>query len=229
MKTIGIVGGLSWHSTLLYYDIINRRVAHARGSYVCPELILVQTDFKIIIDHIRAERWGEIAAILLGLARKLEQGGADFVVIACNTVHKVVPLIQDQVGIPILHIVDAVAAKMLDLGLRRVALIGGHTTMTDGFFAERLAERQIDTLLPDEADRGMIHHALETELLSGKFLPATRARFEQVIDRLIQRGAGAVILGCTEFGELLPAGSCSVPLIDTARVHSEAAAEMALT
>jgi aspartate racemase len=229
MKTVGIIGGLSWHSTLAYYEFINHQVAQKQGTYSCPELMLVQTDFNIIMDHIKFERWNEIAEIMLVLARKLEQSGAGFIIIACNTVHKVVPSIEDQVGIPILHIVDAVASKALGLGVRRVALIGGLTTMTDGFFADRLFERQVETLLPDEADQRMIHHALETELLSGVFLPATRAKFEQVIDRLVQRGAGAVILGCTEFGKLLPPGTCSVPLLDTAQIHSMAAAEMSLT
>lgn len=227
MKTIGVIGGLSWHSTLTYYGDINRHISRMLGGHSCAELVLVQTDFELISRHIDHKRWDDVATILTSLAQKLERAGADFVVIACNTVHKVVALIEAGIGIPILHIVDTVSAKLLELDIRRVALIGGHTTMTDGFFAARLSKAQIETLLPDQKDQEALQHALISELASGIFLPETRAIFRGIIDKLISQGAGAIVLGCTEFGQLLEGEKCSVPLIDTARVHSEAAAKMA--
>jgi len=228
MKTIGIIGGLAWPSTITYYHNINRSISEKLGPRHCAELILVQTDGDFVMQCAEDKEWDTITALLVSLAKKLEAGGADFIVIACNTVHKVVPAIENQTQLPILHIVDAVCARVREHGLHRVALLGTRTTMTDGFFTERLAQNQIETLLPSEDDQSMIHHALHTELAPGMFLPETRLRFSRVIERLVQRGAQAVILGCTEFGRLVKAEDCSVLLIDTVDVHSEMAVDMLL-
>ncbi|KAJ5443494.1 aspartate racemase [Penicillium daleae] len=229
MKTIGIIGGLAWPSTITYYQNINRLISEKLGPLHCAKLIIVQINFDQITKWINSEQWEKVAEALLSLARQLERGGADFIVVACNTVHKVVPAIQDQIPLPILHIVDAASGKIRELGFSRVGLIGSALTMTDDYFAGRLAKYQIEALLPSEGDQKMIHHALETELAPGIFLPETRARFKEAIGRLIERGAEAIVLGCTEFGKLVQADDSSVPLIDTAKVHSEMAAKMALS
>ncbi|KAJ5558539.1 aspartate racemase [Penicillium sp. DV-2018c] len=171
---------------------------------------------------------GEVADALLSLARKLERAGADIIVVACNTVHKVVPTIQDQIQTPILHIVDATSQKIEELGLRKVGLLGSFLTMTDEYFVGRLAKNQIEALVPTESDQRMIQRALETELAAGVFRPKTRRDFKGAIERLVERGAEAIILGCTEFGKLVQTEDSSVPLIDTANVHSEMAARVAL-
>lgn len=229
MKTIGIIGGLAWPSTITYYQNINRLISEKLGPLHCAKLIIVQINFDQIVKWVNSEQWEKVAEALLSLARQLERGGADFIAVACNTVHKVVPTIQEQITLPILHIVDAASEKIRELGFRRVGLLGSAFTMTDDYFAGRLAKHQIETLLPSEGDQKMIHLALETELAPGIFLPETRARFKGAIDRLIERGAEAIVLGCTEFGKLVQADDSSVPLIDTANVHSEMAAKMALS
>ncbi|GLI79955.1 hypothetical protein PoHVEF18_008303 [Penicillium ochrochloron] len=228
MKTIGIIGGLAWPSTITYYQVINQLVAEKLGPLHCANLILVQTDFNQIVNWLESDQWGKVADALLSLARQLETSGADFIVVACNTVHKVVPTIQGQIKTPIFHIVDAASQKIAELGLCKVGLLGSRLTMTDEYFVGRLAKNQIETLVPIESDQQMIQRALETELAPGVFLPKTRADFKAAINRLIERGAEAIILGCTEFGKLVQIEDSRVQLIDTAHVHSEMAAKMAL-
>lgn len=229
MKTIGIIGGLSWPSTITYYENINRLVSEKLGSHHCAKLIIVQADFKQILGWIRAKQWDPIAKELLSLSQQLERAGADFIVIACNTVHKVIPMIEDKIRLPILHIVDVALEKIQQLGLGRIGLIGSPLTMTDEYFAGRLKKHQIEVLTPSEDDQKMIHHALGNEFAIGLFLPETRTRFKRAIARLIEQGAEAVILGCTEFGNLVQAEDSAVPLIDTASLHSEIAVKMAFS
>lgn len=228
MKTIGIIGGLAWPSTITYYQNINRLVSEKLGPLHCANLILVQTDFDQIVNWLESDQWGKVADALLSLARQLERAGADIIVVACNTVHKVVPAIQDQIQTPIFHIVDAASQKIEELGLRKVGLLGSFLTMTDEYFVGRLAKNQIEALVPTESDQQMIQRALETELAPGVFLSKTRGDFKGAIERLVERGAEAIILGCTEFGKLVQTEDSNVPLIDTANVHSEMAARMAL-
>ncbi|KAL4878095.1 Asp/Glu/hydantoin racemase [Aspergillus karnatakaensis] len=167
---------------------------------------------------------------MLALCKQLEHAGVEFIVIACNTVHKVLPLIQDEVSLPIVHIVDATRERIQDLGLTKVGLIGSPLTMTDEYFAGRLADNGVDVVVPGEEDRKMIHRALGEEFAVGVFLAETRESFKGVIDRLVERGAEGVVLGCTEFGILLQEEdrSLDVVLIDTAVVHCEVAVRMAL-
>ncbi|KAJ5260478.1 hypothetical protein N7478_012083 [Penicillium angulare] len=226
MKTIGIIGGLSWPSTITYYSTINCLVSSKLGPDHCAELILVQADFKEILHWIRTKEWELLGNKLLALAKHLESSGADFIVIACNTVHKALPIIEDKISLPILHIVDATLEKIRQLGLKRVGLIGSPLTMTDEYFAGRLTDHQVEVVTPSEEDQKIIHDALKKEFVQGLFLPETRDRFKGVISRLVEEGAQAVILGCTEFGSLLKGEESPVLLIDTAIVHCEAAVSM---
>jgi aspartate racemase len=228
MKTIGIIGGLAWPSTITYYSTINRLVSSKLGPEHCAELILVQADFKEILHWIRTKEWELLGKKLLALAKHLESSGADFIVIACNTVHRALPLSEDKIALPILHIVDASLERILQLGLKRVGLIGSPLTMTDEYFAGRLADHQVEVVPPSKDDQRTIHDALRNEFVQGLFLPETRVRFKGVISRLAEEGAEAVILGCTEFGILLKEEESPVLLIDTAVVHCEAAVSMAM-
>lgn len=228
MKTIGIIGGLGWPSTIRYYENINRLVAERLGPLHCAKLLIAQTNNSQVIEWKDTEQWEKLAKALVALAQQLERGGADFVVIACNTVHKVVPRVQEQTRLPILHIVDAVSEKIRELGYRRVGLLGSAVTMTDGYFAGRLGDMQVEVLLPSADDQEMLNYLLFSELVAGVFLPETRAKFRGAIGRLIERGAEAIVLGCTEFGELVLDEDSAVPLIDTANVHSEIAARVAM-
>lgn len=228
MKKIGIIGGLSWPSTITYYSTINRLVSSKLGPEHCAELILVQADFKEILHWIRTKDWELLGKKLLSLAKQLESSGADFIVIACNTVHKALPLIEDKVALPILHIVDATLERIRQLGLNKVGLIGSPLTMTDEYFTGRLVDHQVEVVTPSEDDQKIIHDALTNEFVQGLFLPETRDRFKEIINRLAEEGAEAVILGCTEFGSLLKGEESPVLLIDTAIVHCEAAVTMAM-
>ncbi|KAJ5112246.1 aspartate racemase [Penicillium argentinense] len=229
MKTIGIIGGIAWPSTITYYQDINRLIAEKLGPQHCAKLMLVQTDYDQMKKYFDDDAWDKVAETLLSLAQQLECGGADFILVACNTAHKAIPAVQAKIKLPILHIVDGVSAEIRQKGFKKVGLLGSHVTMTDGFFTSRLEKNQIETMIPSEEDRKTVHNALVTELAMGKVLPETRGRFKSVIHRLVEEGAEAVILGCTEFGMLVRVGDCSVPLIDSAKVHSEAAVQMALS
>lgn len=172
----GIIGGLAWPSTITYNQTINHLYSENLGPSHCANLILVQTDFGQVVKWLISDQWQKVANALLSLARQLELGGADFIVIACNTVHKVVPSTQDQLRVPILHIVEVTSAKILELGFRKVGLLGSAPTMTDEYFISHLARYGIEVLLPVEEDRKMVHHALDTELTRGIFLRETRGR-----------------------------------------------------
>ncbi|RDW90301.1 aspartate/glutamate racemase family protein [Aspergillus mulundensis] len=230
MKTIGLIGGLAWPSTITYYTTINRLVSQSLGPHHSARLILAQTDFHPLLHFIRSKDWPSLAKELLALCKQLENAGADFIVIACNTVHKVLPLIEDEISLPVVHIVDATVDKIQELGIPKVGLIGSPLTMTDGYFVERLVERGVEVVVPDDSDRRMIHRALGEEFALGIFLPETRERFLAVIGRLVERGAEGVVLGCTEFGRLFETGESEegVLLIGTAEVHCEVAVKVAL-
>lgn len=229
MKTIGIIGGLAWPSTITYYQEINRLIADKLGPLHSAKLILVQTDFDLLVQWLLADQWDEIGSALSSLARQLEDAGADFILVACNTMHKVMPRIQEQIRVPICHIVDATAEKLRQLGFRKVGLLGSVVTMTDGYFSDRLGEDQIETLMPGQEDQGVILEALKAELSVDVYLPETRAAFRDIIARLVARGAEVIILGCTEFGKLVKSEDSPVSIIDTATVHIELAAKMALS
>lgn len=230
MKTIGIVGGIAWPSTIIYYKTINELVAKrlGGGGLHSAKLVLVQTDFAEIERWQQAGRWDVVGDLLASEAMKLKAASADFFLLACNTVHTAADRIEHSVHLPMIHIVDSTARKVLESGFKTVGLLGSRYTMTGTYFVGRLEQRyDLRVLVVEGDDQDMVHNALYTELARGIFLAETREKFKTAINSLINRGAEVVILGCTEFGMLIQAEDSSVPIIDTSTAHAEAAVEMA--
>jgi aspartate racemase len=231
MKTIGIVGGIAWPSSIVYYRIINERVAQrlGDGGLHSARLVLAQTDFEQIERNQREGRWDLVGELLAEQGNKLKAAGADFFLLACNTVHTADDRIQGAVDLPFLHIVDPTARQVLDQGFTTVGLLGSRYTMTGSYFVGRLRDRYgLKVLVAEGEHQENVHNALYAELARGIFLRSTRDKFKAAIADLVARGAQAVILGCTEFGVLIEAKDSSVPLIDTTVAHAEAAVDMAL-
>ena len=230
MKTIGMLGGMSWESTLSYYRLVNEGVKAALGGLHSAKICMYSVDFEEIEKLQHSGRWQETADILAGAARSVEAGGADFLVICTNTMHKVAPEIEAAVSIPLLHIADATAQRLLRDRIRRVGLLGTRFTMEQDFYKGRLTEKfGIDVLVPDDAEREMIHEVIYDELCLGRISEVSRRKCLETIDALHARGAEAVILGCTEIGLLVEQQHTGVRLYDTAAIHAEEAARMAVS
>jgi aspartate racemase len=229
VKTIGIVGGLAWPSTAIYYRTINELVASRLGSLHCARLVLAQTDFDQVERYQREGRWDLVGDLLATQARNLKAAGADFFLLACNTVHAASERIEEQAGLPFLHIVDPAARQVQQAGVSTVGLLGSRYTLTGTYFAGRLRRRYgLDVLVAEGEHQDNVHNALYAELARGAVLPATRARFQAAITDLVARGAEVIVLACTEFGLLVQPGDSPVPVIDTTIAHAQAAVEMAL-
>jgi aspartate racemase len=229
LKTIGLIGGMSWESTLPYYRRINELVNERLGGLHSARLVLLSVDFDEIAAMQAAAEWDAAGRQLAQAARSLEAAGADFVVLATNTMHKVAPAIEAAVGIPLLHIADTTAAAILRAGVDTVGLLGTRFTMEEAFYRTRLKERHgLSVLVPDAGDRQFVNQVIYTELCCGTISEASRAAFRDIIVRLVEQGAGGVILGCTEIPLLVSASDSSVPLFDTGELHVRAAVEFAL-
>lgn len=230
MKTIGIIGGIAWPSTIIYYKAINEYFKERTGSgRHTPNLILTQTDFALIEQAQTEGNWDKIGQIIVNEAQKLKAAGADFFIIACNTVHTADAYIMDNTDLPMLHIVDAAAKKAVKSGYRTVGLLGSRYTMSGTYFVGRLKDKyNLDVLVAQGEHEDNIHNALYQELANNIFLPETRAKFKAAIEDLVARGAEVVILGCTEFGMLVKAEDSTVPIIDTSHAHAEAAVDFVL-
>ncbi|SDI68071.1 aspartate/glutamate racemase family protein [Billgrantia gudaonensis] len=229
MKTIGLLGGMSWESTQSYYRALNEGVKAALGGLHSAKIAMVSVDFAEIETLQHQGRWEETGAMLSRAAQQVERAGADFLVIATNTMHKVAPQIEAAIDIPLLHIADATAQRLAADGLRRVGLLGTRFTMEQPFYRERLVERfGIEVLVPDESQRETVHRVIYEELCQGRIEPASQAEYLGVIDGLHERGAEAVILGCTEIALLVQQDDTAVPLYDTAALHAARAVECAL-
>lgn len=230
MKTIGLLGGMSWESTLPYYRHINEAVRERLGGLHSARLLLYSLDFHEIEALQRQGDWAAAGALLADAARRLESAGADFLLLCTNTMHKVADAIEAASDLPLLHIADPTAAAIQAAGLQRVGLLGTRFTMEQPFYRARLEDRHgIQVLVPDEPDRAEVHRVIYEELCLGVVSEASRQAYRQVIGRLVARGAQAVILGCTEIGLLVQAGDAEVPLFDTCVLHAQAAAERALS
>ena len=230
MKTIGLIGGMSWESSLEYYRILNECVRDRLGGWHSARCIMLSVDFAAIEAMQEAGAWDEMGRQLADEAQALERAGAGCVVLCTNTMHKVAPAIQEAVTIPLLHIADACAQKVRAGGLERVGLLGTRFTMEQDFYTARLHEKfGLQVLLPDPQERIEIHRVIFDELVLGKILPESRLRYQQIIARLADQGAQGVILGCTEIGLLVNPSDSSIPLFDTTRLHAEAALEWALS
>lgn len=228
MRTLGLIGGMSWESTIPYYRILNERVRQRLGGLHSAKLLLHSVDFADIEALQRADDWGAAGAILADAARGLRAAGADAIVVCTNTMHLVAPQIEAAIDIPLLHIADATAARICPAGLSRVALLGTRFTMERDFYRKRVEACGIEVVVPEAAQRDLVHRVIYEELCLGRILDASRAAYRAIIDDLVARGAQGVILGCTEIGLLVGEGDATVPLFDTTRIHAEVAADWAL-
>ncbi|MGL6365968.1 aspartate/glutamate racemase family protein [Aeromonas veronii] len=229
MKCIGLLGGMSWESTVSYYQALNRGVRVQLGGLHSARVLLNSVDFAGIEQLQHAGDWPATARLLAAEARKLQDGGADFLLIGTNTMHKVAPEIEAAIDIPLLHIADATAAKLRADGVTRVGLLGTRFTMEQDFYKGRLQERfGLAVLVPDEAGRERVHRIIYDELCLGEIRESSRAEYLAIIEGLAAAGAEAVILGCTEIALLVGDARAAVPLYDTTAIHAEAAVALAL-
>ncbi|SDL82184.1 aspartate racemase [Franzmannia pantelleriensis] len=229
MKTIGLLGGMSWESTVSYYRALNEGVKAALGGFHSAKLCLYSVDFAEIERLQHAGDWDATAEILSCAARNVEAGGADFLLIGTNTMHKVAPEIEASISIPLLHIADATAKRLANVGIRRVGLLGTRFTMEQEFYKGRISEGfGIEVLVPNEAQRDLVHEVIYTELCLGEVKESSRQRYLEIIDSLHERGVEAVILGCTEIALLVQQPHTGVPLYDTTAIHAEEAVRWAL-
>jgi len=229
MRIIGLIGGMSWESTVSYYKIINNVVKQQLGGLHSARCILYSVDFQEIEECQKEGRWQDSAEILGHAAKSLEAGGADFIVICTNTMHKVADAIGKQVKIPILHIGDATADVILDKGIRRIGLLGTAYTMEQDFYIERLRKKGLDVIIPGKDARHEINRVIFEELCLGEIRDESRDYFLECIRSLASQGAEGVILGCTEIGLLVQQDDTDVLLFDTAEIHAENAALYALS
>ena len=229
MKTIGLIGGMSWESTVPYYRLINERVrARLRGLH-SAKIVLVSVDFHVIEALQRQGQWEEAGALLGEAARRLVHAGADFLVLCTNTMHKVAAAIESAVAIPLLHIADPTAAEIQRAGCHTVGLLGTRFTMEQDFYRARLANRHgLQVLIPDAADREIIHRVIYEELCLGIVNPDSRAEFQRIMQALVTGGAQGIILGCTEISLLVGPSDATVGLFDTTAIHAQAAADAAI-
>ncbi|WP_429110482.1 aspartate/glutamate racemase family protein [Aeromonas veronii] len=229
MKCIGLLGGMSWESTVSYYQALNRGVRAQLGGLHSARVLLNSVDFAGIERLQHAGDWPATARLLAAEARKLQDGGADFLLIGTNTMHKVAPEIEAAIDIPLLHIADATAAKLQADGITRVGLLGTRFTMEQDFYKGHLQERfGLAVLVPDEAGRERVHRIIYDELCLGEIRESSRAEYLAIIEGLAAAGAEAVILGCTEIALLVGDARAAVPLYDTTAIHAEAAVALAL-
>jgi aspartate racemase len=230
MRTIGLLGGMSWESSASYYAEVNRLVAQRLGGLHSARVVLVSVDFDDIERLQRAEDWDTAGRMLGKSARDLEAAGADLLVLCTNTMHQVADAITAATRVPLLHIADPTAARIVADGHRRVGLLGTRFTMERGFYRDRLTDRfDLEVVVPDPDDRAEVDRIIFEELVLGRTEPGSRRRYLEVIDRLVADGAEAVILGCTEIGLLIDAGHTDVALYDTTLLHATAAVDAALS
>ncbi len=229
MRTIGLIGGMSWESTAEYYRIINQGVRDQLGPKASARLVLWSFDFAEIASLQAAGDWPALDALMVDAARRLEAAGAEAVVICTNTMHKCAPAIEAATALPLIHIADPTAAALKADGHARVGLLGTAFTMEQAFYRARLEEQHgLEVLIPEADDRAEVHRVIYEELVAGRIAESSREAYRAVIARLIARGATAIILGCTEIMLLVGPDDSAVPLYDTTRLHAEAAVAAAL-
>jgi len=224
LKIIGLIGGMSWESTATYYKIINETVKEKLGGLHSAKCILYSVDFQEIEECQANGNWEKSGEILGEAAYNLEKAGADFIVICTNTMHKVVNQIKEKISIPILHIAEMTAEKILEKGLKNIALLGTKYTMEQDFYKSKLIEKGINVIIPDKNDIEIINEVIYDELCLGTINSDSKKKFLEIVDKLRSKGAEGIILGCTEIGLLIKNEDTDVPLFDTAIIHAEQAA-----
>lgn len=229
MKTIGLIGGLSWESTSEYYSYINRFVKEKLGGLHSAKCLLHSFDFQEMVDLQHTGEWDQATNQMIHAAKTLENGGADMIVICTNTMHKMAPEVTNEVKIPLLHIVDTVAEKINEQGMTKVGLLGTKFTMEQPFYKEYLNKHGIEVVIPNEEDRKIVHDVIYNELCKGDFQEASKDKYLQIINRLSNQGAEGIILGCTEIPLLVKQEDTLVPLFDSTLLHAKAAVDLAFT
>ncbi len=228
MKTIGLLGGMSWESSLEYYRLINQAVKRALGGFHSAKCLLYSVDFAEIEELQSSGEWNKATDLLIDAAQRLEKGGAELMVICTNTMHKMYDEVQAAVGIPILHIVDAVMLEIKSQGIQSVGLLGTRFTMEQDFYVQRIKAHQVEVVIPPQEERNIVHRVIYDELVMGKILPDSRDAYQRIIQNLAQQGAQGIILGCTEIGLLIKPEDVPLPIFDTTYHHAMAAVKIAL-
>ncbi|MFI7113620.1 aspartate/glutamate racemase family protein [Nonomuraea sp. NPDC050227] len=228
MRTIGLIGGLSWESTVIYYQIINQRTReHLGGSHSANSLIW-SVDYTTVEDLIFADRWDEVSTLLTGAGRRLEDSGADVLLVCSNTFSRVSDDVERAVGVPVLHIADAVGVEIRARGMRKVGLLGTRFTMEEPFYLDRLAAHGVEVVVPRREQRKLVHDVIFDELVRGVIREASRDAYARIIQDLADDGAEGVVLGCTEIELLISEKHSPIPVLPSARLHAEAAVGFAL-
>ena len=224
MKTIGMLGGMSWESSSVYYSLLNKMTqTEFGGSYSCP-CILHSFDFQVIDNLQHKGKWPDLGKILAKAAKNLELSGAELLIICTNTMHLVADEIQKNIGIPLIHIVDTVASEIINRGINKVGLLGTKFTMEKSFFSDRLKEKHnIFSITPSQKERDLIHDVIYAELIRGKIVDKSKTQFIEIIENLKNKGAEGIILGCTEIPLLVNQEDTSIPIFDTTSIHAAAA------
>jgi aspartate racemase len=229
MKTIGLIGGMSWESSIAYYRIINETAKAKLGGLHSAKSLMVSVDFAEIEVLQHQNRWAEAAKILVAAAKNLENGGADFIILCTNTMHKLADDIQANVKIPFMHIADATAQLVKDSGIQKIGLLGTRFTMEEEFYKGRLSQKYgLNVSIPNAQEREIVHRIIYDELVVGKIEQHSKKQYLDIIEQMVSQGAEGVILGCTEIGLLVHQEDSRVPLFDTTRIHAEAAVAYAL-
>ena len=229
MKTIGLIGGMSWESTVDYYKILNREVKAVLGEPHSAEIIMFSVDFAEIAEMQSAGEWGKLSEKMIEIAQKLEAAGSDLILICANTMHQMAPRVRADINIPLLHIADAAAEKIEADGLKKVGLLGTKYTMEGDFYKNRIENKyDIEVLIPELEAREYIHQVIYQELVSGILKDESRLRFKEVIDSLKDQGAEGIILGCTEIPLLIKEEDSSLPIYNTTELHAKKAVKFAL-
>jgi len=229
MKTIGLIGGMSWESTVPYYRQINETIKQQLGGLHSARLVLYSVDFHEVERLQHAGDWDAAGAMMADAARALQAAGADFIVLCTNTMHKVAPAIEAAVRIPLFHIADPTARAIKQAGIRKIGLLGTRFTMEQPFYKDRLRELHgLDVVVPAPADRDIVHRIIYEELCLGQVVDASREEYRRIIAALVEQGAEGVILGCTEISLLVAQPDASVPLFDTTSIHAQSAALWAI-
>jgi aspartate racemase len=230
MKTLGLIGGMSWESTTLYYQFLNRMARERLGGQHSASLVLVSVDFAPIARMQAAWLWDEATSEMVGAARRLERAGAEAIVICANTMHRMADDVAASVGVPLIHVAQATASAINAAGVKRPLLLATRFTMEQPFYRERLRRHGVEALIPSEPDRAKLHAIIFDELVQGRFKLASKAAMVAMVESAVRgEDIDGVILGCTEFGLLLQPGDLPVPMFDTAELHAKAAMDFALT
>ena len=229
MKTIGLIGGMSWESSAEYYRLINQQVKARLGGLHSAKILMFSLDFAEIEKLQSQGQWDQAGEILIDAAQRLEKGGADFLLLCTNTMHKLAGDIQQNISLPLLHIADATAQEIKKTTIKKIGLLGTKFTMEQDFYKGRLKDQfGFEVLIPDAADRQMVHDVIYRELCLGTIQSASKEKYKKIIDHLVVKGAEGVILGCTEISLLITQKDSLVPLFDTTKIHAAAAVEYAL-